>query len=240
MKRKPWLTAMIAALSIGAAQGASLHKGEVLYQHGMVEDAKHALADVVTGDSPDDEKAGALYLLGAIALKQEHYPIAARMWTDLIQRFPASPQALEARSKLSTIPNGIQSSRVRVEAPRGDAPTDPFEGVLVTGTSADPKYSGQMVKEVVNLLGAKGVPVSRAQPQPPPGTVSVLVLAMNFGYRDSVQAGCYSAEGDLVWMEKASGLIAVSKSAAAEGLINRIKSKIETHIGDTCLRKNQT
>jgi hypothetical protein len=224
-------------VGIGVAHAASLRKGQVLYEHGLLEDAKHALVDVVTGNADNDEKAGALYLLGTIALEQKHYPIAARMWTDLIQRFPSSEEAHEAQLKLSTIPNGIQSSKVRVESPRGSAPSDPFEGVLITGTGVDPKYSGQMVKEVVSLLASNGVVVSRAQQQSP-GSVSVLALAVSFGYRDRLQAHCYSAEGDLLWSEQATGFFGLSKASVTEGLVNEIKSKIEPHIGDSCLRKS--
>jgi len=237
MKRTRWLIALIALMSIGVAQGASLRKGQVLFEHGAFEDAKRALADVVTGTASDSEKAGALYLLGTIALKQEHYPIAARMWTDLIQFYPNSAEAREARIKLATIPNGIQSSKVQIESPRGSAPDDAFDGVLVTGTGADPRYSRQMVNEVANLLGAYGVIVSRAQPQSG-GNVSVLMLEVSFGYRDSLQVQCYSAQGSLLWSETATGFVGMSKASATQGLINRIKSKIEPHIGDSCLRKS--
>lgn len=237
MTRTPWLLSIITIMGIGVAQAATLQKGQMLYERGLFEEAKHALVDVVTSGSTDREKAGALYLLGTIAIEQQHYPIAARMWSDLIQRYPSSMEAVEARSRLSKIPNGIQYSKVRVEAPEGSAPPEPFQGVLVTGTSADPRYSGQLVKEVVNLLDAKGVTVARDQ-SPSAGTISVLVLAMRFGGRDSLQAECYSRGGELVWTEKATGFLRMGKASVTEGLVREIKGKIEPHIGDTCLPKS--
>jgi len=237
MTRTPWFLSIIAALSLSTAQAASLHKGRVLYEHGMLEDAQHALIDVMTGVSSADEKAGALYLLGTIALKQEHYPIAARMWSDLIQRYPDSAEAREARSKLSTIPNGIQNSRVRVESPEGFAPAEPVQGVLVTGTSAELQYAGQIVAEVANRLDSNGVRVARVH-SPSAGATSVLVLAMHFGRRDSLQADCYSNSGSLLWSEKATSLLGFSKTSVTERLADRIERMIEPHIGDTCLPKH--
>jgi hypothetical protein len=66
----------------------------------------------------------------------------------------------------------------------------------------------------------------------------VLALAVSFGYRDRLQAQCYSAEGNLLWSENATGFFGLSKASVTEGLINQIKSKIEPHIGDSCLRKS--
>jgi hypothetical protein len=236
MTRTPWLLSILAAMSLSVAQAASLHKGQVLYEHGMLEDAKHALVDVMTSDSTDDEKAGALYLLGTIAIKQQHYPIAARMWSDLIQRYPGSAEAREAGRRLPSIPNSVQSSKVRVEAPEGTAPPDPVQGVLVTGTSAELKYAGQMVKDITNLLNAHGVPVART-PSAEVGPNNVLVLALRFGQQDSLQADCFSSEGKLLWSEKATAFLGMSKASITEKLVDRIKGSIEPHIGDSCLPK---
>ena len=240
MTRMPWILSIIAAMCLSTAQAASLRKGQVLYEHGMLEDAKHALVDVMTGaDSSDDEKAGALYLLGTIALKEKHYPIAARMWSDLIQRYPGSAEAREARPKLPTIPNSVQSSRVRVESPQGFAASepDPSQGVRVTGTSADLQYAGQAVTEVARLLDSNSVRVVRAQ-SPDASAASVLVLTMQFGRRDSLVANCYSNNGSLLWSERATGLLGLSKASVAEKLVDRIKGQIEPHIGDACLPKH--
>lgn len=238
MTRMPWLLLIFTVMGTGVLHAASLRKGQVLYEHRQFEDAKHALADVVMGDTTDKEKAGALYLLGSIAIEQKNYPIAARMWSDLIQRFPESTEATEARSQLSKIPNGVQYSKVRVESPEGygSAPTEGFQGVMVTGTSADARYSGKVVSEVVSLLDGKGVTVARDR-SPPPGTISVLVLSMEFGRKDSLQAECFSREGQLLWTEKATGFLRLGKSSATEGLVNEIKTKITPHIGDRCLPK---
>jgi hypothetical protein len=238
MTRMPWLLSILTVMGIGVLQAASLQKGQMLYEHRLFEEAKHALVDVVMGDTSDTEKAGALYLLGSIGVEQKNYPIAARMWSDLIQRYPESTEATEARSRLSRIPNGVQYSKVRVESPEGygSAPSESFQGVMVTGTSADAQYAGKVVSEVVGLLDAKGVTVARDR-APPPGTISTLVLSMQFGRKDSLQAACYSREGQLLWTEKASGFLRLGKASATEGLVNEIKTKIEPHIGDRCLPK---
>jgi hypothetical protein len=218
---------------------ASLYKGQVLYERGLLEEARHALVDVVTGDAGQPEKAGALYLLGTIAVEQQNYPIAARMWSDLIQRYPDSAEAAQARTKLSSIPNGIQFAKVRVVAPQGTAPAEPeaFEGVLVTGTGNDLRYAGKAVSELANLLDAQGVTVARSN-SATPGSVSALVLVMNFGGRDSLQADCYSRDGKLLWTEKATGMLRRDKEAITEGLVEQIKEKIEPHVGDSCLPKS--
>jgi hypothetical protein len=239
MTRTPWLLSIVALMAMELAYGASLQKGQMLYERGMLEEARHALVDVVTGDATNPEKAGALYLLGTIAVDQKNYPIAARMWSDLIQRFPDSTEAAEARTKLSSIPNGIQFAKVRVQSPHGtgNAPPEPFQGVLVTGTSAELRYAGQAVSAVASLLDSKGVTVAHSQSSTP-GTISVLVLAMQFGTRDSLQAECYSRDGKLLWTEKVSGFLRRDKAAITAGLVEQLKSKIEPHVGDSCLPKS--
>jgi tetratricopeptide (TPR) repeat protein len=236
MTRTPWFLSFLAALSLSTAQAASLLKGQVLYERGKLEDAKHALVDVMTSDSSDDDKAGALSLLGTIALKQKRYPIAARMWSDLIERYPGSAEAREARTKLPTIPNSVQYSKVRVDSPEGYAPPEPSQGVRVTGTGADLQYAGQAVSQVATLLDSKGVRVVRANSSDAAES-SMLVLTMSFGRRDVLEAHCYSNDGRLVWSETASSLLGLRKASVAEGLVDRIKEKIEPHVGDACLPK---
>jgi hypothetical protein len=239
MTRTPWLLSIMALMAMQAVHAASLHKGQVLFERGLLEEAKHALVDVVTSDSTRPEKAAALYLLGTIGLQQQNYPIAARMWSDLIQRYPDSSEAAEARTKLASIPNGIQFAKVRVDAPQGIAPPEavPFEGVMVTGTSNDLRYAGQAVSAVASLLESKGVTVARTK-SPAPGTISALVLVVSFGGRDSLQAECYSREGKLLWTEQVSGFLRRDKAAITAGLVEQLKEKIEPHVGDTCLPKN--
>ena len=42
-------------------------------------------------------------------------------------------------------------------------------------------------------------------------------------------------EGRLLWEEKAAGSFGATKAGVTEGLINRIKQKLQEHVGDACL-----
>ena len=82
---------------------ANVQKAEMLYDHGMIEDAKKELVNVVFGDSDKDEKAEALFFLGNIAFTEEKIPVALETWERLIEKYPNSKQAVLVKDRASEL-----------------------------------------------------------------------------------------------------------------------------------------
>ena len=241
------LTCLLVLLAQTA--GASVDKAKLLYDALLLEDAKKELVATATSDAPAEEKAAALHLLGTIAVDEKRYDAALRTWSDLVNQYPNTQDAREVQGKMPLVRELATRTATSPEfATKPESTSRALHGVVVTGAGSQPEFVELAVNEISNFLMGKKVdttksptsgaslseliPVARQS-----GASSVLVLTLKFGYLESLRAECYLIDGGLQWQEKASGSFGVTKSGTAAGLIDRIKSKLEGRIGDSCLPK---
>tara|TARA_B110000305_G_C19348276_1_gene592855 strand:- start:216 stop:1049 length:834 start_codon:yes stop_codon:yes gene_type:complete len=89
---------------------ASLEKAEMLSNHGLTREAKLELIEVIHSRSADDEKASAYYQLGRIAFEDNSISAALESWTDLVDRYPSSPEAILVEEKIQTLSEVVGES----------------------------------------------------------------------------------------------------------------------------------
>ena len=243
-----WFFGIALALTVAnSSHAGDLMKAKLLYDSQLPVDAKRELVEVITSNASPSDKAAALHLLGTIAVDEKRYDSAIRTWNDLIARYPNTVDAREAKGKLPLVQ--ALHEQPTPQATYRDSSITGIGGVVIAGIGTETEFVSQTVTEFMNLLASRGVAVSRA----PVGVTSVpellkqtpvnqakgvLVLALRFGYMENLRAMCYGSDGRLMWEEKSSGSMGITKSGVTQGLIERVSKKIEPHIGGTCLPNN--
>lgn len=105
-------TLFIAPMSFAA----SLEKAGMLNQHGLTQEAKSELIDLVFSKSPDSDKAQAYYLLGSIAFDENNISVALDSWRDLVMKYPNSTQAKTVKDRISELAEIVgESTKESVE-----------------------------------------------------------------------------------------------------------------------------
>lgn len=229
---------------------ADLEKARLLYDAQLYDDAKRELVATATSDADPEEKAAALHLLGTIAVDEKRYDAAVRTWSDLVAKYPDTEDAEQAKDKISLVQAlGGTEDHASTPVPAAESPEPALRGVIVANAGMEKEWGDFAVDEISNFLIGSSVVASKAPDgigtlemlkplASAPNATSILILTMKFGYMESLRAECYSADGNLEWKEKASGSWGISRSGVAAGLINRIKKKLEDHLGDSCLPKS--
>lgn len=247
--KKPTIPVLCLMLTIfgSSVAAADIEKARLLYDARLLEDSKRELVGIATSDAPKEEKATALHLLGTIAVDEKRYDAALRTWKNLVSEYPDSKDAHLVTDKIPLVQALVDQAGSGVTSIPAAAPEKvDLSGVIVTATGPSPQLTDLAVDEISNFLIGNGVPASKA----PSGRASLaelkpmasdssassfLVLTMKFGYLESLRAECYSVDGNLLWKEKVSGSFGFGKARIAAGLIERIKRKLEDHLGDSCL-----
>lgn len=93
----------VTLLTVPVSFAASVEKAGMLNQHGLIQEAKSELIDVVFSNSTDSEKAQAYYLLGSIAFDENKVSVALDSWRDLVKKFPNSTQAKTVKDRISEL-----------------------------------------------------------------------------------------------------------------------------------------
>jgi hypothetical protein len=108
-----------------ASLAASIDKAAALQHHGLVDESKLELIEVLYGKSSKNDKAEAQYQLGNIAFKENNISVALSSWKDLIASYPKSKQAILVQDRIKqlseivgesskeTLDNAIASSYLR-------------------------------------------------------------------------------------------------------------------------------
>jgi len=95
---------------------ASVEKAGMLNQHGLIQEAKSELIDVVFSKSADSEKAQAYYLLGSIAFDENKISVALDSWRDLVNKYPNSTQANTVKDRINELAEIVgESAKESVE-----------------------------------------------------------------------------------------------------------------------------
>lgn len=101
--RKLLFSLMILFMVSSTVLAASVEKATMLNQHGLVQDARRELVNVIFGDTTDADKASAYYLLGNIAFEENRISLALDSWQDLIEKYPDSVQAIEVKDRVNEL-----------------------------------------------------------------------------------------------------------------------------------------
>jgi tetratricopeptide (TPR) repeat protein len=239
--------------SCGVGFSQSLDKARLLYSNKLYEDAKRELVAVAVGNGPDEERAEALNLLGAIAIDEGDYDAAIRNWTEATTKFPGTAAAKEAAAKIP-LAEKLASTQHSTPPNREGAPERELPGtVLVAGSAPEsPEYADQAVLEFMNFLTSKEVRAKSAfsgrsmdatlpnllERAGRSGAASVLYVFIHFHGMENMRVECYSADGKRLWEEKVSASLGLSPAGMTESFVRRMKKKLEPHIGGACFPVN--
>lgn len=80
----------------------------MLRSHGLTQESKLSLVNIVFGDYPDSDKAEAYYFLGAIAFDEGMLSVAIESWRDIEKKYPKSEQAKIVDVKLRQLSGEIE------------------------------------------------------------------------------------------------------------------------------------
>lgn len=93
----------VTLLTVPVSFAASVEKAGMLNRHGLTQEAKSELIDVVFSKSTDSEKAQAYYLLGSIAFDENKVSVALDSWRDLVKKYPNSTQAKTVKDRINEL-----------------------------------------------------------------------------------------------------------------------------------------
>jgi predicted Zn-dependent protease len=82
--------------------GASVERAALLSQHGLTQEAKRDLIDVISGTDAKG-KPEAYYQLGTLAFREGSVSVALETWRTLSEKFPGSPQATLVKDRLGQL-----------------------------------------------------------------------------------------------------------------------------------------
>ena len=104
MKIKLFVIFMAAIMSAATVSfAASVEKAGMLNQHGLAQEAKSELIDIIFSKSDDSSKAQAYYLLGSIAFEENKVSVALDSWRELAQKYPNSTQAKTVKDRINEL-----------------------------------------------------------------------------------------------------------------------------------------
>lgn len=105
------------ASCIGTVNASPVEKAEMLYRHGLTDDARRELIEIVYDERANEaEHAEALYLLGAIAFEKDQVALAVETWRQLIDEYPKSEQGGRVAERIDELAGIVgESTRSLVE-----------------------------------------------------------------------------------------------------------------------------
>lgn len=199
---------VVAVTSV--AWSASLEKAKSLESQDQRDAAVEELDELLVSDAPAEEMAGALDLLGTIAVDEGDLQLAYQSWNRLVGEYPAFAKDLGATTKLSLVsslmeakgePPSVPVKTVGDETPtaRVAEPSSPAAAPAVAPTvaptpaqdSAAPTKSAEAAPTSAKPAAADSASTSsssqRSEPAPTSGTV--LVAVSGKPYDAAVEAG---------------------------------------------------
>ena len=104
MFRYFWLAIVFIITMSGLTIEASIEKAILLKAHGLNDDAKRELINLIFhGDSERKDKPRAYYLLGAIAFDENRIRSAIKTWDYIIEKYPNSDEALIVKERVDEL-----------------------------------------------------------------------------------------------------------------------------------------
>lgn len=110
------ISVVVTLLTIPVCFAASVEKAEMLNKHGLTQEAKSELIDVIFSKSEDSDKAESYYLLGSIAFDENKVSVALDSWRELVNNYPNSTQAKTVKDRISELAEIVgESAKESVE-----------------------------------------------------------------------------------------------------------------------------
>ena len=94
----------------GLCEGASIEKAKMLNTHGLRDEAKKELIDVIFGNSGAKDKAEAYFILGNIAFTEKNISAAIETWTTLLEKYPNSNHVYFIKDKLQQLSEHVEGT----------------------------------------------------------------------------------------------------------------------------------
>jgi pyruvate/2-oxoglutarate dehydrogenase complex dihydrolipoamide acyltransferase (E2) component len=159
-------TLVILALCWVAAapsQAASVEEARRLYQNGDELAARGVLIEILALETDGVVRAQALDLVGMIAVDEGDLDLAAAVWKKLISDFPDSPEATEAKTKLSL---STDLGEARAAVPEADRAAAPVEAEKTAPVPA-PMPADKVADQVASQPTEEAEPTQEAEPAEP-------------------------------------------------------------------------
>jgi tetratricopeptide (TPR) repeat protein len=83
--------------------GASYERAAMLKEHGLVNESKVELIDLLFSKAQDSEKAKGYYLLGSIAFAERKISVALDSWRELVKKYPNTKEAGLVRDRIKEL-----------------------------------------------------------------------------------------------------------------------------------------
>ena len=104
MFRYFWLTSVLIIAMGGLTIDASIEKAILLKAHGLNDDAKRELINLIFDENTKvKDKPHAYYLLGAIAFDKDRIQAAAKTWSYIVEEYPDSDEALMVKERIDEL-----------------------------------------------------------------------------------------------------------------------------------------
>ncbi|MGB0937983.1 MAG: tetratricopeptide repeat protein [Colwellia sp.] len=100
---KKTIIALSLSLVITSSYAASLEKAKTLSEHGLKDQAKIELIDIIFSKTSDSNKAKAYYELGRVSFENNQVTQALKTWTQLSLKYPSSNEAKLVKSKIEQL-----------------------------------------------------------------------------------------------------------------------------------------
>lgn len=100
---KKTIIALSLSLVVTSSYAASLEKAKVLSEHGLKDQAKIELIDIIFSKTSDSNKAKAYYELGKVAFESNQVTQALKTWTQLSLKYPSSNEAKLVKNKIEQL-----------------------------------------------------------------------------------------------------------------------------------------
>jgi len=91
-------------------QSFSIEKAEMLQKHGLLQEAKLELINIIHSDINEAVIAEAYYSLGSIAFEEDRIPAALDAWRELVSNYPDSEEAIFVKDRIEELAEVIGES----------------------------------------------------------------------------------------------------------------------------------
>lgn len=92
-----------AFITTTTAEAASYHKAVMLSKHGLIQEAKAELIDVIYSKAPRSYRAKSYYYLGTLDFNENNLAGALEVWGELVRKFPSSEEAAIVADRLDEL-----------------------------------------------------------------------------------------------------------------------------------------
>jgi tetratricopeptide (TPR) repeat protein len=195
LRKQPLFIITCIVLSLASTLGAaSLEEAQRLESKGRRDAALEELDELLSSQGPADEMAGALDLLGTIAVDEGDLQLAYQSWNRLVSEYPDFAKPLGATTKLSLVSSLMKATgesplaQADVSTGAKSVETPPVSPPAKTEVDEAPTSKPSATKAPITAKSEPAAETSQ-RPNPPPSDGTVLVAFSGKPYDAAVEAG---------------------------------------------------